>query len=295
MFQSIKSIFIAIRPKTLSASISPVLVGSSIALRDQHFNTYIFLFTLLAALFIQVGTNFANDVYDYIKGADNSDRLGPMRAVQANLISIKSMKKLTLIAFCLAIGCGIPLVLKGGIPILAIGLFSIVSGYAYTAGPYPLGYNGWGDFFVFCFFGPIAVCGTFFLQVGHISIESLLAGIILGCLSVTLLCINNIRDVETDEKAGKRTLAVRLGPQFVRVMFIILFIIPYFLTGYLTYGLEYLNINLFFVLLILTFPLFLKVGFDTFKFKSKNLNTVLARVSIFITIFSILLMLGILL
>ena len=171
----------------------------------------------------------------------------------------------------------------------------IIAGYLYTAGPYPLGYNGWGDFFVFCFFGPIAVCGTFFLQVGHISIESLLAGIILGCLSVTLLCINNIRDVETDEKAVKRTLAVRLGPQFVRVMFIILFIIPYFLTGYLTYGLKYLNINLFFVLLILTFPLFLKVGFDTFKFKSKNLNTVLARVSIFITIFSILLTLGILL
>ena len=295
MLESIKSIFIAIRPKTLSASISPVLVGSSIALRDQYFNTYIFLLTLLAALFIQIGTNFANDVYDYIKGADNSNRLGPTRAVQSNLISVQNMKKLTLIAFSLAVVCGIPLVIKGGIPILAIGLFSIISGYTYTAGPYPLGYNGWGDFFVFCFFGPIAVCGTFFLQAKHVSIESILAGIILGCLSVTLLCINNIRDEGTDKKAGKRTLAVRLGVGFVRVMFIILFLISYFLAGYLTYGLPYLNVKLFFLLLIFTLPLFLKLAFDVFKLKSKQLNIVLARVSIFISMFSILFIFSILL
>ena len=220
MIQSIKSIFIAIRPKTLSVSIAPVLVGSSVALRDGNFNTDIFLLTLIAALFIQIGTNFTNDVYDFIKGADNDNRIGPTRAVQAELISVQNMKKLIFFAFALAIICGVPLVLKGGIPILFIGLLSIVSGYAYTAGPYPLGYNGWGEFFVFCFFGPIAVCGTFFLQTQMVSIESIISGLIFGCLSVTLLCINNIRDIETDREAGKRTLAVRLGAKFVKIMFI---------------------------------------------------------------------------
>ena len=295
MIQTIKSIFIAIRPKTLSVSIAPVLVGSSVALRDENFNTDIFLLTLFAALFIQIGTNFANDVYDYIKGADNDNRIGPTRAVQAELISVQNMKKLTLFTFSLAIICGIPLVIKGGIPILIIGLLSIVSGYAYTAGPYPLGYNGWGDLFVFCFFGPIAVCGTFFLQTQMVSIESIISGLILGCLSVTLLCVNNIRDVETDREAGKRTLAVRLGAKFVKIMFIMLFLFSYLLTGYLAYGLGYLNIKLFFMLLIFTFPLFLKVSFDTFKLKSKKLNLVLARVSIFIITFSILFILSILL
>jgi len=295
MIQSIKSIFIAIRPKTLSVSIAPVLVGSSVALRDGSFNTDIFLLTLIAALFIQIGTNFTNDVYDFIKGADNDNRIGPTRAVQAELISIQNMKKLIFFAFALAIICGVPLVLKGGIPILFIGLLSIVSGYAYTAGPYPLGYNGWGEFFVFCFFGPIAVCGTFFLQTQMVSIESIISGLILGCLSVTLLCINNIRDVKTDREAGKRTLAVRLGAGFVKIMFIMLFLFSYLLTGYLAFGLGYLNIKLFFMLLIFTFPLFLKVSFDTFKLKSMKLNLVLARVSIFIITFSILFMLSILL
>ena len=295
MIQSIKSIFIAIRPKTLSVSIAPVLVGSSVALRDENFNIDIFLLTLFSALFIQIGTNFANDVYDYIKGADNINRIGPTRAVQAELISVQNMKKLTFLTFSLAIICGIPLVIKGGIPILIIGLLSIVSGYAYTAGPYPLGYNGWGDLFVFCFFVPLAVCGTFFLQTQIVSIESIISGLIFGCLSVTLLCINNIRDIETDREAGKRTLAVRLGVKFVKIMFIMLFLFSYFLTGYLAYGLGYLNIKLFFMLLIFTFPLFLKVSFDTFKLKSKKLNLVLARVSIFIITFSILFMLSILL
>ena len=295
MIQSIKSIFIAIRPKTLSVSIAPVLVGSSVALRDGSFNTDIFLLTLIAALFIQIGTNFTNDVYDFIKGADNDNRIGPTRAVQAELISVQNMKKLIFFAFALAIICGVPLVLKGGIPILFIGLLSIVSGYAYTAGPYPLGYNGWGEFFVFCFFGPIAVCGTFFLQTQTVSIESIISGLILGCLSVTLLCINNIRDVKTDREAGKRTLAVRLGARFVKIMFIMLFLFSYLLTGYLAFGLGYLNIKLFFMLLIFTFPLFLKVSFDTFKLKSMKLNLVLARVSIFIITFSILFMLSILL
>tara|TARA_B100001142_G_scaffold21365_1_gene19713 strand:- start:160 stop:1053 length:894 start_codon:yes stop_codon:yes gene_type:complete len=296
MANFIKSIFIAIRPKTLSASIAPVLVGSSIAFKSSidDFQINIFLLTLLAAIFIQIGTNFANDVYDFIKGADNDERLGPLRAVQANLISIRNMKILTGVAFLLSIICGFPLVLVGGVPILIVGLLSIISGYAYTAGPYPLGYNGWGDVFVFIFFGPIAVCGTFYLQLGYISVESIVSGVILGCLSVTLLCVNNIRDVATDKKAGKRTIAVRFGIKIVKIIFIMLFFVSYVLSGYLAFSRNFININSFILLLILTTPLFVKICFDTFKFKFKELNSVLVNVSIFISLFSILFIISIL-
>ena len=289
-----KSVFIAIRPKTLSASIAPVLVGSAIAFNSSQFNMRIFFLTIFSAIFIQIGTNFANDVYDFINGADNDERVGPTRAVQANLISVNVMKYLTIIAFSLSIICGLPLVIKGGYPILLIGILSIISGYAYTGGPYPLGYNGWGDIFVFIFFGPIAVCGTFFLQLGYVSIESFVSGIVMGCLSVTLLCINNIRDVETDKNVGKRTIAVRFGVMFVKYLFISLFLICYLLLGYLSFNLNYINKNVYFLLLIITLPLCLKLNFDIFKLKLHSLNRLLSNVSVFIIVFSLLFILSIL-
>ena len=289
-----KSIFIAIRPKTLSASIAPVLVGSAIAFNSSQFNLRIFFLTIFSAIFIQIGTNFANDVYDFINGADNDERVGPTRAVQANLISVNVMKYLTIIAFSLSVICGLPLVIKGGYPILLIGILSIISGYAYTGGPYPLGYNGWGDIFVFIFFGPIAVCGTFFLQLGYVSIESIVSGIVMGCLSVTLLCINNIRDVDTDSNVGKRTIAVRFGVMFVKYLFISLFLICYLLLGYLSFNLNYINKNVYFLLLIITLPLCLKLNFDIFKLKLHSLNRLLSNVSVFIIVFSLLFILSIL-
>ena len=291
MFKLIKSISIAVRPKTLATSISPVLVGFALSVKYDKYSIPIFLYTLFSAIFIQIGTNFANDLYDYIKGADDKGRLGPIRAVQSQLISVQMMKRFIFFAFVVAILCGIPLVMEGGYPILIIGILSIISGYAYTAGPYPLGYNGWGDFFVFCFFGPIAVCGTYFLQTLSISLESIIAGIILGCLSVTLLCVNNIRDVETDRKVGKRTLAVRISPKFVRVMFIILFLLSYFFSIYLSY---YLSIKIFPFLLIATLPFFFKLSHDILKLRGENLNKLLERVAGYIAIYSITLMLSIL-
>ena len=294
MTSFLKSILIAIRPKTLSASIAPVLVGSSIAFNSSHFNMQIFFLTFFSAIFIQIGTNFANDVYDFINGADNDERIGPTRAVQANLISVRAMKCLTIISFLLSVICGLPLVIQGGYPILLVGILSIISGYAYTGGPYPLGYNGWGDIFVFIFFGPIAVCGTFFLQLGYVSIESIISGIIMGCLSVTLLCINNIRDVETDRNVGKRTIAVRFGVMFVKILFILLFLISYLLLAYLSFNLSYLNTNVFFLLLIITVPLCIKLNFDVFKLKLHSLNRLLSNVSVFIIIFSLLFILSIL-
>ena len=294
MTSFLKSILIAIRPKTLSASIAPVLVGSSIAFNSSHFNMQIFFLTFFSAIFIQIGTNFANDVYDFINGADNDERIGPTRAVQANLISVRAMKYLTIISFSLSVICGLPLVIQGGYPILLVGILSIISGYAYTGGPYPLGYNGWGDIFVFIFFGPIAVCGTFFLQLGYVSIESIISGIIMGCLSVTLLCINNIRDVETDRNVGKRTIAVRFGVMFVKILFISLFLISYLLLAYLSFNLSYLNTNVYFLLLIITVPLCIKLNFDVFKLKLHSLNRLLSNVSVFIIIFSLLFILSIL-
>ena len=284
MIQTIKSISLASRPKTLATSIAPVIVGSAFAISDNNYDLKIFMYTLFAAILIQVGTNFANDLYDYIKGADNDERVGPLRTVQAKLISVRSMKYLMIGAFSMAILCGIPLVIRGGYPILIIGLVSIASGYAYTAGPYPLGYNGWGDLFVFCFFGPIAVCGTYFLQTLSFSMEPMIAGLILGCLSVTLLCVNNIRDAETDKKVGKRTLAVRISPQFVKIMFISLFLLSYFFSIYLSSS---LNTKLFLILITLTIPLFFNLSRDILNLKSDKLNHLLGKVSSYIIIYSL--------
>ena len=284
MISSFKAIFIAIRFKTLIASIAPVVLSSALSFHYGVFNFIIFSFILLSALFIQIGTNFANDVYDYLKGADTKDRLGPTRAVQAQLISISQMKILTFIAFLLAVICGFPLVIKGGYPILIIGLIGIISGYLYTAGPYPLGYNGWGDFFVFCFFGPIAVCGTYYLYNESISVASIILGIILGSLSTSLLCINNIRDVNTDVKAGKRTLAVRISPDFVRSLFSILLLSSYLLNIYLVYLLSLSTIALI-LFLLLIFPCLVMIV-NVYKLGKDDLNSLLGKVSLYIMIYS---------
>ena len=284
MLSSIKAIFIAIRVKTLIASISPVILASVLSLEYGVFNLMIFSFTLLSSIFIQIGTNFANDLYDYLKGADNQDRLGPTRAVQSQLISINQMKILTFISFLFAIICGFPLVFKGGYPILIIGIVGIIAGYLYTAGPYPLGYNGWGDFFVFCFFGPIAVCGTYYLQNDLVSFPSVLLGIILGSLSTSLLCVNNIRDVNTDLAVGKRTLAVRISPSFVKGLFTGLLLSSYLLNIYLIIFLSVSMMSLA-LFLLLIFPCIFMI-IDIYRLKGRELNSLLGRVSLYIMAYS---------
>jgi len=292
MGSSIKAIFIAIRVKTLIASISPVILSSALSYKYGAFNFTIFSFILLASIFIQIGTNFANDVYDYLKGADNENRLGPTRAVQSQLISASKMKVLTFISFSFAIICGFPLVLIGGYPILVIGIIGIIAGYLYTAGPYPLGYNGWGDIFVFCFFGPIAVCGTYYLYNGVVSFPSILIGIILGSLSTSLLCINNIRDVDTDLTAGKRTLAVRISPYFVKGLFSVLLLSSYLLSMYFIYFLSLSTIS-HIIFLLLIFPcLFMIV--DVYRLKGEELNSLLQKVSLYITVYSVLCLINLL-
>lgn len=220
----------ASRPKTMAAAIIPVLVGSALALSDGYFAWLPALAALFGASLIQIGTNFANDYFDAEKGADNEDRLGPTRVVQAGLISAEKVKAATALTFGLAALIGVYLVSVAGWPIVVIGVASILSGIAYTGGPYPLGYNGLGDLFVFIFFGLIAVSATYYVQALEWSTLSLLAAIPVGFLSTAILVVNNYRDIDTDRVVGKNTLAVRFGRRAARAQYAILifgsYIIP---------------------------------------------------------------------
>lgn len=209
----------AARPRTLPAAVAPVLAASALAWRDGEFVAPAALACLAFALLIQIGTNFANDYYDFVKGADTAGRVGPRRAVASGLVSPVVMKRAMSGVFALAFALGLPLLAYGGWPLLIVGVASIICGIAYTGGPYPLGYNGLGDVFVFVFFGLVAVGATYFVQAGEVTLEALIIGAGIGALATNILVVNNYRDVETDAHAHKRTLVVRFGRGFARAQF----------------------------------------------------------------------------
>ncbi len=211
--------FDATRPRTLPAAVAPVLAASALAWRDEGFNAVAAGLCLSFALLIQIGTNFANDYYDFIKGADTAQRVGPRRACAAGLIAPATMKWAMIGVFSAAFLSGLPLLAFGGWPLLVIGVSSIACGFAYTGGPYPLGYNGLGDVFVFVFFGLVAVGATYFVQAEVLTPDVWLIGTGIGALAANILVVNNYRDVETDARAGKRTLVVRWGRRFARAQF----------------------------------------------------------------------------
>ncbi|MDM8533047.1 1,4-dihydroxy-2-naphthoate polyprenyltransferase [Anaerolineales bacterium HSG25] len=227
---------LATRPKTLPAAAAPVVVGVAVAIGAGVFSFLPALAALLGALLIQVGTNLANDVFDYKKGADTSERLGPTRVTQAGLLQPNEVMFGMIVAFGLSALVGLYLVVVGGWPIILIGVLSIASGIAYTGGPFPLGYNGLGDLFVFVFFGPVAVGGTYYVQASQLSSTVLWASVPIGLLATAILVVNNLRDVDTDRKAGKRTLAVRLGAKGAQVEYIVLligaYLIPILMWGF---------------------------------------------------------------
>ena len=202
---------LAARPKTLPAAAAPVLVGVALAVEAGVFHPGAALCALLGALLIQVGTNFANDYHDFVKGADTSERKGPLRVTQAGLVSPAAVRRATVVAFGLAVAAGLYLIVRGGWPVLAIGVLSILFGVLYTAGRYSLAYLGIADLFVLVFFGPVAVAGTYYVQALGVGAVEIAAGLGPGLLSTAILLVNNIRDVEEDRAAGKRTLVVRLG------------------------------------------------------------------------------------
>jgi 1,4-dihydroxy-2-naphthoate octaprenyltransferase len=202
----------AARPKTLTAAIAPVVTGVGLAAYHDVLAWLPALAALLGAVLIQVGTNLANDYYDFVRGGDTEERVGPVRVTQAGILPPASVYRGMLVALAAAMLVGVYLVWVGGIPILVIGLASVACAVLYTGGPFPLAYHGLGDIFVFVFFGLIAVGGTYWVQGLTWPGDAVLAGVGLGALSTAILVVNNLRDLQTDEKAGKRTLAVRLGP-----------------------------------------------------------------------------------
>lgn len=204
----------AARPKTLPAAIVPVLTGSAVAAADGGFTTYAAGLCLAFAILIQIGTNFANDYFDAAKGADTPDRIGPTRAVAAGLVPPRRMLLATLAVMLAAFLTGLGLVAYGGLWLIPLGALCIICGFAYTGGPYPLAYNGLGDLFVFIFFGLVATGFTHFVQTWFLSADAFIYGAAVGLLSTNILVVNNIRDIPTDRKAGKRTLAVLLGHRF---------------------------------------------------------------------------------
>ncbi len=215
---SIEAAVKASRPKTLGISIAPVLVGAGLAWKADRFSLLFTLLTMAAALSIQITANLANDLFDFLGGVDGEDRLGPPRMTALGILSPGTMRLLTLLSTGSAVLFGLPLVLKGGLPIFMVGVSALFLAVAYTAGPFPLGKIGLGELFVFIYFGPVAVLGSYYIQAGaDFSSVHLLGGTAVGLLGVTLLSVNNLRDSASDAGSGKRTLAVRFGRAFGRL------------------------------------------------------------------------------
>jgi 1,4-dihydroxy-2-naphthoate octaprenyltransferase len=207
----------AARPRTLPAAAAPVFIGAGVAAFHDAFRAGPAVAALVGALLIQVATNLANDYYDFERGGDTADRVGPTRVTQAGLVSPDAVKRAMILTLLAAFGVGVYLVAVGGWPVAVIGVASLVCAVAYTGGPFPLAYHGLGDLFVFVFFGLVAVGGTVWVQALALPLDALLAGAGIGALNTAILVVNNLRDIPTDRAVGKRTLAVRLGRSGTRV------------------------------------------------------------------------------
>jgi 1,4-dihydroxy-2-naphthoate octaprenyltransferase len=282
----------AARPATLGAAFAPVAIGAACAWAAGGLRWPPTLAALAAAFLIQIGTNFANDVFDFEKGADTGERLGPTRAVQAGLLTPRQMRWGMAVAFGLAFLLGLYLTWVGGWPLLVIGVASILSGIAYTGGPYPLGYNGLGDIFAFIFFGLVAVCGTVLLNLGHVTQLAWAAAVPPGALITAILVVNNVRDRGTDARAGKRTLAVRWGRRAVLVEYWLLLAAAYavpvalWLRG---------TLGPWTLLPWLTLPLALFLAREIGRREGRALNPVLVSTAKLVTFFGLFFALGIIL
>ena len=209
----------AARPRTLPAAVAPVLVGTALAGFAHVFHPLRFLAALIGAIFIQVGTNLSNDYSDARRGADTEDRLGPVRVTAGGLVPPRQVLIATYASFGVAVLAGIYLIAVAGWELLLVGAASILAGVLYTGGPRPYGYEGLGELFVFLFFGIVAVVGSFFVQTTHLHWEAFALAVPVGLLASAILVVNNVRDIDTDRRAGKRTLAVRLGRERTRVLY----------------------------------------------------------------------------
>lgn len=289
-FYKKRSWIIAARLPTLSAAIVPVLVGSAYARYVGKLHIFSAFVCLVAACFIQIGTNFVNDLFDFRKGADTKERLGPTRTIQAGLLTQKQMMVGIVLVFGVAILCGAYLAYIGGSVIIVLGVVSILSGIAYTAGPYPLGYHGLGDIFVFVFFGMVAVCGTVYVQVQSVSSTAILISLPIGALTTAILVVNNVRDENTDRQVGKKTLVARWGRLFGLIEYFLLMALSYFipllLKGVGRFG--YLSL-----LPLLTFPFAVLLCFQLVQKNGKELNPVLVKTAQLLLLYGVLWAVGI--
>jgi len=223
----VKVWMLAARVRTLPAAAAPVVVGTGAAIGTGNFAPLPALAALVGALLLQIGANFANDLFDFLRGADTAERVGPLRVTQAGLLTPRQVCAGMGVVFGAAAVIGVYLIAVGGWPIVLIGLTAILAALAYTGGPFPLGYHGLGELFVFLFFGLAAVGGTYEVQAGTIHPVAWWASVPLGLLAVAIIVVNNLRDIATDRAAGKRTLAVRLGERGTQVEYIALLVVAY--------------------------------------------------------------------
>jgi 1,4-dihydroxy-2-naphthoate octaprenyltransferase len=264
---------LAARPATLTAAVVPVAVGTAVAWASGGFALGPALAALFGAMCIQIGTNFANDVFDYEKGADTEARLGPTRAVQAGLLSARQVRGGMFVAFGLAVLSGLYLTWAAGPVVVAIGVLSILSGILYTAGPYPLAYLGLGDVFVMLFFGFVAVMGTAFVQTLAWPALGAWAAVPVGALSTAVLVVNNVRDRAQDVHANKRTLPVRFGRRFAEVEYVLLVVAAYAVpVGLWATG----QAGPFVLLPLLTLPVAARLTRDLLRLEGRPLNATLA-------------------
>jgi 1,4-dihydroxy-2-naphthoate octaprenyltransferase len=277
--------WLAARPKTLLAAVMPVWVGSACAHSVGGFRWQPALAALAGAMLLQIAANFANDVFDYEKGADTAARLGPARAVQAGWVTPAAMRRALAIVIAVVIAIGAYLASVAGPVVWWIGVSSIVAAVAYTGGPYPLGYHGLGDVFVLAFFGFVAVAGSAFVQVGEVPGVAWLASVPVGSLATAILVVNNVRDVETDLAAGKRTLPARFGRRFGVAEYWVLLAAAYFVPFLPPLSRASFGAGL---LPCLTLPLALRLGANVARERGARLNSVLAHTALLLFVFGVL-------
>lgn len=281
----------AARPHTLPASVVPVFVGAALAIHHQQFRWDTSAVAMICAVLIQIGTNFANDYYDFKNGADRKDRIGFVRATAAGLVPPASMKRATSLTMILAFLAGLYLVWVGGWIILVIGVLSLLFGIAYTGGPYPLGYNGLGDIFVFIFFGILAVTGTYYVNALEWSMDSFWLSIPVGALCVNILVVNNLRDIDQDKISGKRTLGVIFGETALKYEYTFLLSLAYTTPVFLYLNYDY---SAMILLPVVSLPAALVLLRQVFHHQDKRLlNGTLEKTAKFMVLFGILLSIGV--
>jgi 1,4-dihydroxy-2-naphthoate octaprenyltransferase len=281
--------WLAIRPRTLPAAAAGVVAGSALALHDRAFRPLPALAALLVALLLQIGSNLANDVFDYERGADSARSHGPVRVTQSGLLTPGQVKAGMGSVFALAGLIGLYLAFEAGWVVILIGLAAILSAIAYTGGPFPLGYYGLGDLFVFLFFGLACVAGTYFVQAGKVSPAAWWMSLPVGLIIVGILVVNNLRDIETDRLAGKHTLAVRLGERFTKGEYLSCLLVAFLCLPVLSaFGV----LPWWSLLAWVTLPLAWKVTRLVFTQKGKALNAALAGTSQLALAFSVLFLVG---